>query len=122
MRRTAISLLLAALLVVQLLDAQQPAANNAAQQTIAELPANAHVALHLTDGNTIRGRIASTGQNNFVLKPDKGGARQTITYTQVVSVEQIRGHSTRKWIVIGVVAAVVTVGIIAGVVFANRKY
>ncbi len=41
-------------------------------------------------------------------------APQTISYDQVTAVEQIEGHSNKKWIIVGVVAAVVlVVGIIA---------
>lgn len=120
MTRSAVAFIVISTLLAQCLGAQQPPANPAIQQSIAALPANAHVALHLSNGNTIRGRVASTGDNDFVLKPDHGSAPQTIAYTQVSSVEEIKGHSTKKWVIVGVVAAVVTVGVIVLVVVAEH--
>jgi hypothetical protein len=107
--RGTIAFVLASLLIVQSLHAQQPVATSAIRQSIAALPPKAHVALHLTDGNTLLGRIASRADHDFVLKPDSGGAPQTISYDQVTAVEQIDGHSKKKWIIVGVVAAVVVV-------------
>jgi hypothetical protein len=111
---SAMAVILAALLIVQSLHAQQPAANDAMRQDIAALPPKAHVALHLSDGNTLRGRISRRTDQNFVLKLDNGGA-QTISYEQIRDVEQLKGqHSNKKWIIVGIVAAVVVVvGIIA---------
>ena len=117
--RTELVAFVAGLLVVQMAFTQQTDVNPAIQQRIAELPANAHVAVHLTAGKTIRGRIGSTGGNNFVLRPDGGSERETIAYTQVSSVDQIKAHSRKKWIIIGVVAAVVVVGVIAIVIVHN---
>jgi hypothetical protein len=107
-------------LIVQSLPAQQPAGDGGIQQRIAGLPAKAHVTIHLVAGNTVRGRIDSTGNNNFVLHSDDGGGRQTIAYTEVSSVDQIKGHTTRKWVIIGVVAGVAVLGIIAAVIVHNH--
>lgn len=107
------SCILAGALTLQSLHAQQSPANREIQQRISALPVNAHVALQLTDGNTLRGHIASRADHDFVLKPDNGGAPQTIAYEQVSAVEQVKKHSTKKWIVIGVVAGAVVIGVIA---------
>lgn len=98
---------LAALLIVQSVDARQVAADSTIKQSITALPPEAHVALHLNDGHALRGRIGSRADQDFVLKPDNGGAPQTVSYEQVTAVEQIEGHSNKKWIIVGVVAGVV---------------
>lgn len=120
--RNALIVLLSILLVGQASFAQEPANNSAVKQSIAGLPANAHIALHLMAGDTIRGHIDGAGDANLVLRPDDGSGRQTFAYTQISSVERIKGHSARKWIIAGVAAAVVAVGITALVVLENRKY
>lgn len=119
--RITMIVLLAGLLVVQPVGAQQPVMDNAMKQNIVALPAKAHVALHLTNGSTVRGRIDSRADQNFVLKPDNGGAPQTISYAQVRDVEQIKGeHSRKKWIIIGVVAGVVVVVAVIAVHIKNH--
>ncbi len=106
--------ILAGVLFVQSVASQQPVANDGIQQRIAALPANAHVALQLTDGKTLRGHIGTRNQQDFALKPDNGGAPETIAYAQVSAVEQIKGRSKTKWIIIGVVGGVIlVVGLIA---------
>src|SRR5581483_531452 len=101
---------LASLVVVESIYAQQLSAAEAIQQHIAALPAKAHVVLHLSDGHTMRGRIVSRNNQDFALKLDNGGTPQTIAYQQVTAVEEVSGqHSKMKWIVIGVVAVAAVV-------------
>ncbi len=113
-RRSAIAFAIAVLLTAQSSQGQPPAANGGMQRQIAALPSKAHVALQLTDGNTLHGRIASRNQQDFVLEPDNGGAPQTIAYAQVSAIEQGKAHHSKaKWIVIGAVAgAAVVVAVI----------
>lgn len=108
-------IILASLLIVRSVDAQQPSADNAVKQSIAAMPARSHIELQLLDGKTERGRLVSRAENDFALKPDAGGSEQTIAYEKVRSVSKLKdGHSKTKWIVIGVVAgAAVAVGAIA---------
>jgi hypothetical protein len=113
--RSAIAFIVAVLLTAQSIHAQQGEAGNAIQERIAGLPAKAHITIQLTDGNAVRGRIASRTERDFVLKPDSGGTLQTIAYAQVSAVEQVKtNHSEAKWIIIGAVAgAAVVVAVIA---------
>ena len=113
--RNLASCVLASLLVVESMYAQQPGAAETMQQHIAALPAKAYVVVHLTDGSTVRGRIVTRSDQDFALKSDNGGAPQTIAYKQVTAMEQAKQqHSKAKWIVIGVVAgAAVVVAVIA---------
>ncbi len=121
--RSTIALVIAVLMTVQSVQAQQPVANSGIQQQIAALPSKAHVALQLTGGNTVRGRITSRNQQDFVLTPDNGGAPQTIAYAQVSAIEQGKAHHSKaKWIVIGAVAgAAVVVAVIAMVAVHSPK-
>ncbi len=101
-------------MTVQSVQAQQRVANSRIQQQIAALPSKAHVALQLTGGNTVSGRITSRNQQDFVLEPDNGGAPQTIAYAQVSAIEQGRAHHSKaKWIIGAVAGAAVVVGVIA---------
>lgn len=98
--RSATAIIVVTLLTLQSLRAQQPVTKNEIRQRIAELAAKAHVALQLTNGNAVRGRIASRAEQDFVLEPDNGSGSQTIAYAQVSSVEQVKErHSKTKWIV-----------------------
>ncbi len=113
--RSTIAFAIAVLLTAQSSQGRQPAANGGMQRQIAALPSKAHVALQLTDGNTVRGRITSRNQQDFVLTPDNGGAPQTIAYAQVSAIEQGKAHHSKaKWIIIGAVAgAAVVVAVLA---------
>ncbi len=113
--RKLLSCVVAGLLLLELLDAQQPGNNDPIEQRIAALPDKAHVVLHLSDGSTMRGRIVSRNSQDFALRPDKGGTLQTIAYRQIAAVERVQGqHSKAKWIVIGIVAgAAIVVAVIA---------
>jgi hypothetical protein len=120
-KRSTIAFIVAVLLTAQSVQAQAGEAGDAMHQRIAALPANAHVTLQLTDGNAVRGRIASRAEQDFVLKPDSGGAPRTIAYAQVTTVEQVKErHSKTKWIVIGVVAGVLVVVAVIAVKAAHR--
>jgi hypothetical protein len=106
----------AGLLISQLTFGQVAPDGSGVKQRIAALTPKANVELQLTDGSDLRGRVVSHSEADFVLKESGPAGMKTIAYDQVRSVSQLKAnHSKTKWIIIGVVAAVVVVGVVIGV-------
>jgi hypothetical protein len=107
---------IAGLLISQLTFGQVAAEGSGVKQRIAALTPKANVELQLTDGSDLRGRVVSHSEADFVLKERGTEGMKTIVYDQVRAVSQLKtDHSKMKWIVIGVVAAVVVVGVVIGI-------
>ncbi len=122
MRKLAVTTL-AGLLMTQSVPAHQSAVDSRTKQNIAALPPKAHVEVQLGDGSSVRGRIVSRTDNDFVIKRDSGAGTQTIRYDQVRSVSQVKGnHSRTKWIIIGAVAGAAVVVAIVGILVARSGY
>lgn len=118
--KSVVSLMLAALLIVQSVIAQQPETASNMKQTISRLSPRAHVELQLADGSTVRGRITSRGDHDFTIKRD-GDGTQNIAYDQVRSVSQLKGgHSSVKWALIGVGAGIAVAVIIVAIILKTR--
>lgn len=60
------------------------------------------------DGAKIKGYIAQAGENDFVIRDRKTDAPTTVRYADVVKYDRNQGHSTAKWVTIGVVVGVGT--------------
>lgn len=60
------------------------------------------------DGTKVKGYIAQAGDSDFVIRDGKTDAPTTILYADVVKYDRNQGHSTAKWVTIGVVAGVGT--------------
>ncbi len=58
------------------------------------------------DGTKVKGYIAQAGENDFVIRDRKTDAPTTVRYADVVKYDRNQGHSTAKWVTIGVVAGV----------------
>jgi hypothetical protein len=116
-----VSLFSAGLLALQSAGAQQPAESYSIQEKVAKLTPETHVAVHLSDGNTLRGRIASHNDNGFVLRLDNGAAEQRISYEQVRNLEAQAPHSNKKkWIILGVAAGALTVVAVVAIHIKNH--
>lgn len=121
--RSTIAFIVAVLLTAQSVHAQVGEAGDAMYQRVAALPAKAHVTVALADGSTVRGRIGNRNDQDFVLKPDNGGAPRTIAYAQVTTVEQVQvNHSKAKWIIIGAVAGAAVVVAVVGILAAHHGW
>jgi len=56
----------------------------------------------LRTGAKLKGYVAQTGEDSFVLRDRKTDAPTTISYSDVIKVERSKGHSTARNIAIGV--------------------
>lgn len=74
---------------------------------------DARVEVTLRGSTKLKGYIASSGSDNFILTDRKTGASQTVAYADVTQVKKSgSGFSTRNWIIVGAaVAATVIVGL-----------
>ena len=60
----------------------------------------------LADGTKVKGYVAQSGENDFVMRDRKTNAPTTVRYADVVKFERNNGHSTAKWVALGVGAGV----------------
>jgi hypothetical protein len=60
------------------------------------------------DGAKIKGYIAQAGDDDFVIRDRKTDTPTTVRYDNVVKYDQNKGHSTAKWVTVGVLAGVGT--------------
>jgi hypothetical protein len=121
MFRTFLSLVLAGLLVLGLSAAPAYAAqaNNDAQAVekvrlkVAKLGVGdkARVTVRMKNGTKVKGFISQAGADDFTVRDRSTGEPTTISYRDVIKVEDNRGHSTMRNVLIGV-------GVGAGVVLA----
>lgn len=120
--RTAMTLILTAVLMTNL-AAQQPAGDSSVQQQISAIPSTSLVEVNLKEGDSLRGRIVSRTDSGFSLQREKGKRTQTIAYDQVLSVSQVKGGQSHKarWIIIGVVAGVAVVAIVVAYQLTHLK-
>lgn len=114
--RTTLALLLAGFVLVcalpQRVVAQQgnkpTVSADAIKTKVARLGvgAKAKATVKLKDGTKIKGYIAQAGQDDFVIRDRKTDSPTTVHYTDVLKVEENRGHSTARNIAIGVAIGV----------------
>lgn len=111
MFRTFLSLMLTALLMQGLIVAPALAAqtNNEAQAIekvrlkVAKIGIGdkARATVRMKDGRKIKGFITQAGANDFTIRDRKTGDPTLIIYSDVIKVEDNRGHSTLRNILIG---------------------
>ncbi|MEP6636996.1 MAG: hypothetical protein ABJB97_09740 [Acidobacteriota bacterium] len=114
--RTHIALLIAGFVLLTALPhravAQQgsnpPVSVEAVKTKVARIGmgAKAKATVKLKDGTKIRGYIAQAGQDDFVIRDRKNDSPKTVPYSDVLKVEENRGHSTARNIGIGVAIGV----------------
>ena len=56
----------------------------------------------LNNGSKVKGYIAQAGENDFVMRDRKTNAPTTINYADVTKFDRNKGHSTAKWVGLGV--------------------
>ena len=109
MFRTLLSLLLAGLLVLSMSGAAALAQTSAqaveqARLKVAKMGvgAKARVTVRTKDGRKLKGFISQAGSDDFVVRDRNSGEATTISYNDVTKVEDNRGHSTLRNVLIGV--------------------
>ena len=74
----------------------------------------------LGDGRKVKGYVAQTGDEDFVMRDRKTDAPTTVRYAEVVKFERNDGHSNAKWVATGAAAGVGGVVIVLfAIVFAH---
>lgn len=112
-RKAVVALLAALMAWTQAVFAQTPGATQAdiVRSAIEKQGVGKRVAIRLSSGETLHGRIARIGSQAFDLRPDHSGSDREIPYGQVA---QLRSASrTLLWVVLGVSAVAIVVIIIA---------
>jgi len=119
-----LSLLLLLTPVTQALGAQKTDNTSAkidhARKSVAKLGVGSKARATITrnDGSKVKGYVYSAGDEDFVIRDRKSDASTTIKYSDVKSVDDNRGHSIARnvLIVVGIGAAITLVAIYAAIV------
>lgn len=81
--------------------------------------AKAKATIRLKNGTKVKGYVAETGDEDFVMRDRKTDAPTTIRYADVLKVEDNKGHSTARNIGIGVAVGVGAVLAVIGILIAS---
>ncbi|PYS23068.1 MAG: hypothetical protein DMF72_10820 [Acidobacteria bacterium] len=91
-----------------------------ARKSVAKLGVGSKARATITrnDGSKVKGYVYSAGDEDFVIRDRKSDASTTIKYSDVKSVDDNRGHSIARnvLIVVGIGAAITLVAIYAAIV------
>ena len=119
-----LSLLLLLTPVTQALGGQKTDNTSAkidhARKSVAKLGVGSKARATITrnDGSKVKGYVYSAGDEDFVIRDRKSDASTTIKYSDVKSVDDNRGHSIARnvLIVVGIGAAITLVAIYSAIV------
>jgi hypothetical protein len=82
----------------------------------------ARATIKLNDGTKVKGYVYSAGDDDFVIRDRKTDAPTTVHYADVRSVDDNRGHSTARNILIIVAAgSAITIAAVFGAIAANER-
>ena len=124
MLKTSISLVIAAMLFIAGLSPSTIVAQSGTQTPTIEqikskiarlgVGAKAKATIKLKNGTKVKGYVAETKEDEFVMRDRKTDVPTTIRYAEVLKVEENRGHSTARNVALGVAAGV---GAVLAVIF-----
>ena len=78
--------------------------------------------IKLNNGTKVKGYVYSAGDDDFVMKNRKTDTPTTIRYTDVKSVDDNRGHSTARNVLIIVgIGAAITIAAVFGAILSNER-
>jgi len=82
----------------------------------------ARATIKLNDGTKVKGYVYSAGEDDFVIRDRNTDAPTTVPYANVKSVDDNRGHSVaRNVLIVVAIGAAVTVAAIFGAIAANER-
>src|SRR5206468_1619615 len=82
----------------------------------------ARATIKLNDGTKVKGYVYTAGDDDFVIRDRKTDAPTTVRYADVRSVDDNRGHSTARNILIIVAAGTaITIAAVFGAIAANER-
>ncbi len=128
MFRTFLSLILSGLLMLGVNAAPVAAQNNTDAQTVEKvrlkvakvgLGDKARVTVRMKDGRKIKGFVTQAGASDFTVRDRKTTDPTLIPYSDVSKVEDNRGHSTLRNVLIGVGVGVGAFLVLLAVAFAR---
>ena len=95
-----------------------------AKKSVAKLGvgSKARATITLNDGSKVKGYVYSAGDEDFVIRDRKTDASTTIKYADVKSVDDNRGHSNARIVLIAVgIGAAVTIAAVFGAILRNER-
>jgi hypothetical protein len=124
-----LSLLLLLAPVAQALGAGQKTDNASAKiehakKSVAKLGVGSKARATITrnDGSKVKGYVYSAGDEDFVVRDRKTDASTTIRYADVKSVDDNRGHSiARNVLIVVAIGAAVTIAAVFGAIARNER-
>jgi hypothetical protein len=102
----------------------QESSINKAKSQVAKLGvgSKARATVKLNDGTKVKGYVYSAGDEDFVIRNRETDAPTTVRYAEVKSVDDNRGHSVARNILIIVgIGAAVTIAAVFGAIAANER-
>jgi hypothetical protein len=120
----AVLLLLAPLSQITALGQTQKSSIDKAKSQIAKLGvgSKARATIKLNDGNKVKGYVYSASDEDFVVRDRKTDAPTTVRYGDVKSVDDNRGHSIARNVLIVVgIGAAVTIAAVFGAIARNER-
>lgn len=120
----AVLLLLAPLSQLFAAGQTQKSSVDKARSQIARLGvgSKARATIKLNDGTKVKGYVYSAGAEDFIIRDRKTDAPTTVRYADVKSVDDNRGHSVARNILIVVgIGAAVTIAAVFGSIAANER-
>jgi hypothetical protein len=95
-----------------------------AKKSVAKLGvgSKARATITLNDGSKVKGYVYSAGDEDFVIRDRKTDAPTTVKYADVKSVDDNRGHSVARNVLIVVgIGAAVTIAAVFGAILRNER-
>ena len=115
MMKTLLSLLVTAVLLLAAVPsarANQTGSQSPTVETVKSriarlgIGAKAKATVKLKNGTKVKGYVAQAGEDDFVIRNRKTDAPTTISYADVLKVDDNKGHSTARNVAIGVAVGV----------------
>jgi len=103
---------------------QQKSPLEKAKSQVAKLGvgSKARATIKLNDGTRVKGYVYSASEDDFVIRDRKTDVPTTVRYADVKSVDDNRGHSVARNVLIVVgIGAAVTIAAVFGAIAANER-
>lgn len=120
----AVLLLLAPLSQLSAAGQTQKSSTDKAKSQVAKLGvgSKARATIKLNDGTRVKGYVYSAGDEDFVIRDRNTDAPTTVRYADVKSVDDNRGHSVARNVLIAVgIGAAVTVAAVFAAIARNER-
>jgi hypothetical protein len=120
----AVLLLLAPLSRLSVVGQTQKSPVEKARSQVAKLGvgSKARATITLNDGTKVKGYVYSAGDDDFVIRDRKTDSPTTVRYADVKSVDDNRGHSVaRNVLIIAGIGTAITIAAVFGAILSNER-